>query len=88
MTCLLSAVYDNGVFRPLERVEDVPDHAIVRLVVELDDDQSNAFLDADVRIREMERLADVTMLGLTAPEDTALQAAHLDQRHFFDRPDA
>ena len=30
----IEAVYENGVFRPLEPVEGLPDHDLVRLVIE------------------------------------------------------
>jgi len=34
MVKLVSAVYENGVFRPLEAVEGIPDKSAVRLRVE------------------------------------------------------
>lgn len=34
MTRSIPAIYENGVFRPTQPVEDLPEHAAVRLTVE------------------------------------------------------
>lgn len=35
MTRSITAIYENGVFRPAQPVKDVPEHASVRLTVEI-----------------------------------------------------
>ena len=75
----IPAVYEDGVFKPLEPVYGVTDHARVYLIVQTEEDIAQ-------HIAESERLARESLDGLTEEQLAIIAAAVLDQEHFFDRP--
>ena len=82
---MVDAVFEGGVFRPLTPVVDVAERARVRLTLEVPAPAPAPPPDGDARIAELERLAVATFDAFTPEEETALHAARLDQKHFFDR---
>jgi predicted DNA-binding antitoxin AbrB/MazE fold protein len=75
----IPAVYEDGVFKPLEPVDGVTEHAQVHLIIQTDDALAQ-------QIAESERLAQESLEGLTAEQRAIIADAALDQEHFFDRP--
>jgi predicted DNA-binding antitoxin AbrB/MazE fold protein len=75
----IQAVYEDGVFKPLEPVDGVTEHAQVHLIIQTDDALAQ-------KIAESERLAQESLEGLTAEQLAIVADAALDQEHFFDRP--
>ena len=75
----IQAVYEDGVFKPLEPVDGVTEHAQVHLIIQTDDALAQ-------QIAESERLAQESLEGLTAEQPAIIAEAALDQEHFFDRP--
>jgi len=75
---LIPAIYEDGVFKPLEPVSDLNQHEPVQLVIQTERAMEQ-------RIAESERLARESFAGLTEEQLAIIEAAKLDQEHFFDR---
>jgi predicted DNA-binding antitoxin AbrB/MazE fold protein len=75
----IPAVYEDGVFKPLEPVYGVTEHAQVHLIIQTEEAMAQ-------RIAESEHLARESLEGLTAEQLAIIADAALDQEHFFDRP--
>jgi predicted DNA-binding antitoxin AbrB/MazE fold protein len=75
----IPAVYEDGVFKPLEPVYGVADHAQVHLIIQTEEDMVQ-------HIAESERLARESLESLTEEQLAIIAAAALDQEHFFNRP--
>jgi len=75
---LIPAIYEDGLFKPLEPVRDVNEHEQVQLAI-----QTSEVIEQ--RITESERLARESFAGLTEEQLAIIEAAKLDQEHFFDR---
>ena len=73
------AVYEDGVFKPLEPVYGVPDHAQVHLSLQTEADMAQ-------HIAESERLARESLEGSTKEQLAIIAEAALDQEYCFDRP--
>ena len=82
----IEAIYEDHVFRPVTAVEDVPEHAVVRLSIEEVRSPHRGGADQLPLVAEMERLAQEAFTGLSESEAAALDAARLDQQHFFEHP--
>jgi predicted DNA-binding antitoxin AbrB/MazE fold protein len=78
MPRLIPAIYEDGVFKPLEPVSDLNQHETVQLVIQTEEAIKQ-------RIAESERLARESFEGLTEEQRAIIEAAKLDQEHFFDR---
>lgn len=74
----IEAIYEGGVFKPLEPV-DLAEHERVRLTIE-------AAAVSEQQVEEMLELAFATYEGLTPEEIQQIEAARIDQEHFFRRP--
>lgn len=81
----IDAVYEGNVFRPVVRVEGLPEHARLRLIVVPPPAKPLPPEDAEARIVELEQLAQAALGNLTPGEEASLAAARLDQRRFFGR---
>ena len=75
----IPAVYEGGVFKPLEPVYGVPEHAQVHLIIQTEAARAQ-------QIADSERLARASLEGLTQDQLAIIAEAALDQEHFFDRP--
>jgi len=75
---LIPAIYEDGVFKPLEPVNDLNEHEPVQLVIQTE-------RAIEQRIAESERLARESFEGLTEEQLAIIEEAKLDQEHFFDR---
>jgi predicted DNA-binding antitoxin AbrB/MazE fold protein len=75
----IPAVYEDGVFKPLEPVYGVTEHTQVHLIIQTEDAIAQ-------RIAESEHLAQESLEGLTEEQRAIIAEAALDQEHFFDRP--
>ena len=71
----VDAVYEGGVFRPVTSVGDLPEHAHLRLTIELIPQDQAAPQDVEARIAEIERLAEAAFGALTPDEEAALRVA-------------
>jgi predicted DNA-binding antitoxin AbrB/MazE fold protein len=77
MTKLISAVYEKGVFKPLEPISGLSEHEQVHLLIQP--------LEAiEQHIAESEQLARESIEGLTEEQCAIIEEARLDQEHFFD----
>jgi predicted DNA-binding antitoxin AbrB/MazE fold protein len=74
---LISAVYEGGMFKPLEPVGDLSEHEQVQLMIETE-------AAIEQRIAESERLARESFEGLTDEQLAIIEDAKFDQEHFFD----
>lgn len=74
----IEAIYEDGVFKPLQPIPDLAEHERVRLVVKP--------LSKSVslqQVKAMLELAFATYEGLTKEQIEQIEAARLDQEHFF-----
>ncbi|HJY81097.1 MAG TPA: adenylate/guanylate cyclase domain-containing protein [Candidatus Binatia bacterium] len=71
----LAAIYQGGLFRPLEPVE-LPEHIKVQLTVETEEE-------AEARAQAILELARQSYAGLSEEEMAAVEAARLDTTRFF-----
>lgn len=72
------AVYEGGSFKPVEPVSDLAEHE--RVYLRIDTEHT-----IEERIAESERLARESFEGLTDAQRRVIEAAALDQEHFFDQ---
>lgn len=79
MTRTLAAIYEGGLFRPLEPLE-LAEHTKVRLTVETEEE-------AEARARVILELARQSYEGLSEEEMAAVEAARLDAAQFFSHGD-
>jgi predicted DNA-binding antitoxin AbrB/MazE fold protein len=77
MTRTITAVYENGLLKPLDSL-DLPECARVLLTVETEEE-------AVARAQKVLDLARKSYAGLSEEEIAAVEAAHLDETHFFFR---
>lgn len=78
MTCVLKAVYENGIFRPLTPVsDDLADGQQVDLVVDAADQDSE---------HNVLRLAANVYAGLSEDDIADIERIALDRSRFFERP--
>lgn len=78
MTCVLKAVYENGIFRPLTPVsDDLADGQQVDLVVDAADQNSE---------NNILRLAANVYAGLSEDDIADIERIALDRSRFFERP--
>lgn len=77
MTRTIAAVYEGGLFKPLESLE-LPEHTKVQLTIETEEE-------ARARAQVILELARQSYEGLSDEQRTALEAARLDATHFFSR---
>ena len=75
----IPAVYEDGVFKPLEPVYSVTEHTQVHLIIQTEEAIAQ-------QIADSERLARESLEGLTEDQLAIIAAAALDQEHCFDRP--
>lgn len=75
MTRTLAAIYQGGLFRPLEPVE-LPEHTKVQLTVETEEE-------AEDRAQAILELARQSYAGLSEEEMAEVEAARLDTTRFF-----
>lgn len=78
MTCVLKAIYENGIFRPLTPVsDDLADGQQVDLVVDAADQNSE---------NNILRLAANVYAGLSEDDIADIEHIALDRSRFFERP--
>lgn len=82
---IVEALYESGSFRPLAPV-DLPDRTRVRLVVEVDHLDHGQQRPIKSQLDEIQRLAEEAFGNMAPEEESAMQVARLEQRHFFRRP--
>ena len=75
----IPAVYEDGVFKPLEPVYGVTEHAQVHLIIQTEEAMAQ-------QIAKSERLARESLEGLTEVQLAIIVEAALDQEPFFHRP--
>jgi predicted DNA-binding antitoxin AbrB/MazE fold protein len=71
----LAAIYQDGLFRPLEPVE-LPEHTKVHLTIETQEE-------AEARAQVILDLARQSYAGLSEEETAAVETARLDTTRFF-----
>ena len=77
MTRTITAVYEDGLFKPIEPLA-LPEHTKVRLTVEMEEE-------AEAQAQMILALARQSYEGLSEEQIAALEAARLDATRFFPR---
>jgi predicted DNA-binding antitoxin AbrB/MazE fold protein len=77
MTRTITAVYEGGLFKPLESLE-LPEHTKVRLTIEIE-------AEASTRAQMILELARQSCEGLSEEQMATLEATRLDVTRFFSR---
>jgi predicted DNA-binding antitoxin AbrB/MazE fold protein len=80
-TQTIEAIYEQGVFRPLQPINDLAEHERVTLAV-----TPVLAKFSDEEVEAMLELAFKTYEGLSEAQIQAIEAARLDQEHLFKRP--
>lgn len=77
----VEAIFEEGVFKPLQPINDLREHQRVTLTV-----TPQPAKVSDEEIEAMLELAFETYEGLSEEQIRAIEAARLDQEQFFKRP--